>query len=205
MEFKIHESVIHCYNPTDKAVVLINKVSGNKKGFSKIQINSAEQVKKLYPKLGYSSVKDFRRIVQIQQNVDCPVAVQDIDIVHKIWGKKIAALKGNTTEKKLTHTAGGIVIVPKELIKLHKYVFMTAYLLLLNGMPFFISLSYNINVSIVINLEYRKSITTFKAFKQICMYYLKRGFRITTLHVDGKFAKLQSLLQVITGRPRFNL
>ena len=30
IEFKMHESVLHCYNPTYKAVVLINNVSGNK-------------------------------------------------------------------------------------------------------------------------------------------------------------------------------
>ena len=31
------------------------------------------------------------------------------------------------------------------------------------------------------------------------MYSLKRGFRITTLHVDGEFAPLQSLIHVMSG------
>ena len=31
------------------------------------------------------------------------------------------------------------------------------------------------------------------------MYSLKRGFRITTLHVDGEFAPLQSLIHVMLG------
>ena len=30
MEFNMHKSVLHCYNPTNKAVVLINTVSENK-------------------------------------------------------------------------------------------------------------------------------------------------------------------------------
>ena len=38
----MHESGIHCYNPTDKSVVLINTVSGNKQGYHKRQINGAE-------------------------------------------------------------------------------------------------------------------------------------------------------------------
>ena len=29
------------------------------------------------------------------------------------------------------------------------------------------------------------------------MYYLKRGFQITTLHVDGEFSPLQALIQEI--------
>ena len=149
MEFKIHESVIHCYNPTDRAVVLINTVSVNKQWFSNRHINSAEQAKTFYSKLGYSSVKYFRWIVQIQQNVDCPVAVQDINIIQKNWDKNFAALKGNITYKKPIYMAGGIVLIPKEIIKLHIYVFMTSYLLFVNGITFFISLSCNITYSFV--------------------------------------------------------
>ena len=37
------------------------------------------------------------------------------------------------------------------------------------------------------------------------MYYLKRGFQITTLHVDGEFAPLQSLIHVMSGKVRVNL
>ena len=31
------------------------------------------------------------------------------------------------------------------------------------------------------------------------MYYLKRGFQITTLHVDSEFAPLQSLIKEMLG------
>ena len=53
MEFNIHESGIHCYNPTDKAVVLINTVTGSKQRLPKRKINGADQAKPLYAKLGY--------------------------------------------------------------------------------------------------------------------------------------------------------
>ena len=43
MEFKIHQSGLHCYNPTNKDVELINTISGNKQVFSKRQINGSEQ------------------------------------------------------------------------------------------------------------------------------------------------------------------
>ena len=66
IEFKMHESVLHCYNSTDKSVVLINTLSVNKQGFSKRKINSSEQGKTLYAKLGYPSVKYFRCILKIQ-------------------------------------------------------------------------------------------------------------------------------------------
>ena len=33
MAFNIHESGLHCYNPTNKSVLLINNISKNKQGF----------------------------------------------------------------------------------------------------------------------------------------------------------------------------
>ena len=37
------------------------------------------------------------------------------------------------------------------------------------------------------------------------MYYLKRGFKITTQHVDSEFAPLQALSQEIPGGTRVKL
>ena len=62
--------------------------------------------------------------------------VQDIDIVYKIWGKNIVALKGNTTKNKPIHLAGHIVKIPKELIKIHKEVFIVAEKFFVNGVPY---------------------------------------------------------------------
>ena len=82
---------------------------------------------------------------------------------------------------------------------------MTADIFFVNEIPFFISLSLNINFTVVRYLEKIKPIKIFKAFKEIYIYYLKRGFQITTLHVDGKFAPLKALIQEIPGGPKVNL
>ena len=137
MKFKVHESGIHCYNPTDKSVVLINNVSGSKHGFPNKQINGAEKTKKMYSKLGYPSVKNIRQIFQNKQIICCPVTVQDIDILHAIWGNNIEALKGNTNRKKQIHTTGDIVEIPKEIVKLHTNLFMTEKIFFVNGILFF--------------------------------------------------------------------
>jgi hypothetical protein len=43
------------------------------------------------------------------------------------------------------------------------------------------------------------------AFKEIYQYYLQRGFRITTVHADGKFAPLKVLIESLPGGPMVNL
>ena len=37
------------------------------------------------------------------------------------------------------------------------------------------------------------------------MYYLKHGFKIITLHVNGEFEPLQALIQAMPWSPRVNL
>jgi hypothetical protein len=67
-------------------------------------------------------MKDFKCVIWSNQIKDCPVTIQDIDVATKIWGKNIAALKGNTTQSKTHRVARDYVKVPKELFKLHKEV-----------------------------------------------------------------------------------
>ena len=129
------------------------------------------------------------------------MTVQDIAIAHTIWVNNIAALKCKTTRKKPTHVIGDIVDIPKELVKLHKEEFMTADIFFVNRIPFCILLSHIGNFTTMIHLEDIKAVTIFKASKEIYMYDLKHGFQVTTLHVDGKPAPLQSLM--LKARCRF--
>jgi hypothetical protein len=205
MEFKMHESGLHYFDPRNNAHVFVNTVSGNKQGFSQRQLKGAKSARSLYAKLGYPSSKDFKWVIQSNQIRDCPVTVQDVDNAHTIWGKNIAALKGKNTRTKPIHVAGNFVKVPKEFLKLHQSVYMTADILFVNKIPFFLTLSRQICFTTVNHLADRKIATIFKAFKEIYQLYYSRGFRVTLLHVDNEFAPLKALIQEMPVGPRVNL
>jgi hypothetical protein len=97
MEFKMHSSGLHYYEPEKNDFTFVNTVDDNKKAFTKRQLKGAELARTLYATLGYPSVKDFKWVIQSNQIKDCPVTVQDVVTAHQIWGKNIAALKGKTT------------------------------------------------------------------------------------------------------------
>ena len=126
MEFKMHSSGLHYYDPCNTAVVMVSTGKGNKEGFTKRQIKGAEQARMLYAKLGYPSIKDYKWIVQSNQIKDCPVTAQDIQTAHQIWGKDIAALKGKTTRTKSVHVASDFVKIPQEILDMHREVFLSA-------------------------------------------------------------------------------
>jgi hypothetical protein len=138
MEFKMHKSGIHYYDPRkEHNMTFITTVSENKTGFTKRQIKCAEIERNLYKTLSYPSMKELKWVIRSNQIKDCHVTIQDIDVATKIWGKNIAALKGKTTRHKMHQVARDYMKVPKELLKIHKEVFLTTDIFFVNKITFF--------------------------------------------------------------------
>jgi hypothetical protein len=79
-------------------------------------------------------------MIRSNQIKDCAVMIQDIDVAINICGKSIASLKGNTNQSKMHPVARDYVKVPKELLKLHKEVFLTTDIFFMKKIPFFLTL-----------------------------------------------------------------
>ena len=127
-------------------------------------------------------------------------------LAHKIWGKSLASLKGKTTCKKPQPVAArDFIKVPKELMSLHKDVYLTADLFFVNKIPFFLTHSRKIHFTAVNHLANRKAMSLFKAFMEIFTFYLRRGFRITVVSLDGEFEPIRAQIEAIPGGPRVNL
>jgi hypothetical protein len=130
-------------------------------------------------------MKDFKWVIRSNQTKDPPpVTIQYIDVATNIWGKNIAALKGKTTRSKSHPVARDYVKVPKELLKLHKEVFLKNGTFFVNKIPFSLTLSRKICFTAVNHLADRTVPQIFKAFKEMYQYYLQCGFH-TTVHADG--------------------
>ena len=103
-------------------------------------------------------------------------------------------LKENTTRNKTVHVTGDLLQVPADLVKLHKDILLTADMLFFNGIPLCITLRRNICFAAVNHISNRKVETIFEVFKDIYIYYMKRGFHIKTLHEDGEFPPIQAMV-----------
>jgi hypothetical protein len=144
-------------------------------------------------------------VIRSNQIKDCPLTIQDIDVALKIWGKHIVSFKGKTTRSKMNQAERDYVKVPKELLKLHKEVFMTTDIFFVNKIPFFLTLSHNICFTAVNHLVDRNVMHIFKAFKYMYQYYLQRVLHITMVHAKSEFAPLKNLIEFIPDGPMVNL
>ena len=134
-----------------------------------------------------------------------PVTVQDVEVMQKEWGKNITVIKGKTTQRKPNIVARDKVNIPVVMIKLHKEVFLTCNIFFVNKIPFFLMLSQKIYFTEVNHLENCTVPEISKSFKDLYQYYLHRGFRITTVHSNGEFGPLKSLIESLPGRILINL
>jgi hypothetical protein len=97
------------------------------------------------------------------------------------------------------------VRVPKDLLKLHRELTITADIFFVNKIPLFLTFSRKICFTTVNHLSDITTKTIFKAYEEMHKFYLNQGFQITVIHVDNEFAPLQVLFQSMPGGPRVNL
>ena len=64
-------------------------------------------------------------MIRSNQIKNFPMIVQDIEVVQKVWGKNISALKGKTTRINPNLVSRYQVKIPIRLVKLHKEFFLT--------------------------------------------------------------------------------
>eukprot|EP00957_Ditylum_brightwellii_P131042 9995506-Ditylum_brightwellii.AAC.2 len=67
--------------------------------------------------------------------------MQDMDTAQDIWGKNIQSLKRKTTRTKPIDVAHNFMKIPKEIPKLHKEIFLMAYISFVDKIAFMLTLS----------------------------------------------------------------
>ena len=119
MQFRMHESGLYYFDPRYQKLNFFNTVSDTKEGFTVRQIKGVEVSRILYATLIYPSDKDYKWVICSNHINKCPVKVQDVDVAQNVWGKNIAALKGNITQKNPNVVVRDQVKIPVGLINLH--------------------------------------------------------------------------------------
>ena len=100
MQFRMHERGLHYFNLRYQEFTFVKTISENKEFLAAIQIKSVETAMALCATIIYPSDKDYTWVINRNHIKNCPVTFQDVDVAQKVWGKNIAALKGNTTPEK---------------------------------------------------------------------------------------------------------
>jgi hypothetical protein len=180
IEFKMHESGLHYWDPTSdvaksgsntktKKLTFVEIVEDKKKLFSKRQVKMAQVARAGLQNAGFPSEWDFRLMIQNELISNCPIQVDDLDRATHIHGKDVGLLKGKTTRKKPLPVIESIVPVPKDMLNLHKDVFLTVDLFFVNKIVFLATYSRRMCFTTVKWLDTRKITGVFAALREVLM------------------------------------
>jgi hypothetical protein len=129
--------------------MLLNTVSENESQFSTRELQGARQAMDLYGMIGYPSINDFRHMVKYKLLDNCTITEQDVINANTIYGPDIASLIGKTTQTKPITVISDYITIPKKLIKQHKLVKISADIMYVQGLMFFVSISTHIKFTTV--------------------------------------------------------
>ena len=175
------------------------------KAFTKREINRGCQDRCISDTLVFPSDIDLKWIWQSNSIQNNSVIPEDAEIAYNIWGKNVKALVGKGTKQPTKHVDDHKFKITRELEKLKKSVLIVMDLFFVNGIPFFLSLSRKIYFIGVSHLPGRSKKHIFQAFKGLSIFYIHHGFRITTVHSDGKFAPLKPMIEGMPGGGYVNI
>ena len=191
MTFLMHANGLYYHDPLGKHLSLVNTVQENSEGYSKRQVLQAKQARDLQAILGNPSTRDLKTIIESNQLANCPVSSDDVERAEIIYGPSVPILKGKTTRRTPERVVSDYINIPSKVLQANRLVELSGDIFFVNKIPFLTTVSDHIKFTTVEHLKNRKAKNILEAISHVKAIYELRGFKITTLLMDGEFAPMK--------------
>jgi hypothetical protein len=196
MQFVEHESGLYIYSANNNNInnqvtgyTMISTVAEQKKLFSTREIQSADNARALYRKLGRPSEAEFQQILSGNFLQNCPVTAADAKRALTIYGPDIATLKGKTTRTEAAEHVPTFdaIPLPPTILEHHKNVTLCVDFFFVQGLVFMHTISRGIGFCTVSRVNERNKPTILKEIKAVLNVYHSRGLIVCDIHGDTEF------------------
>lgn len=192
--FKQEPSGLHTA-PLDPDMCLLQTVEHNKSLYSKRQVAKADRAKALYYNIGTPSMEDFKHLIKMGSIQNCPVVLEDVQLMEKIYGKDIPTLKGKTVRKKPQPVVSDYVEVPKELIEAHQGIILCADIMYVEKLAFLVTISIDLKYITIKYVPNRETSTLLAAVDETLKQYNKAELTVKEFRADNEFEPLRDHLE----------
>ena len=177
-----------------EGVTLVNTVADNCSSYTNHDYSCAVLARKLQKIIGQPSTHTFLTIVEKNLLPNCPITRKDILAAEAMFGRNVGSLKGKTVWQKPTRVEGFSVDIPSSITSRYRSIVLASDIMFVNKIPFFMSISRHIKFGTAEMLQNKNNNTILTAIKQIKSIYMRHGFVISTLLMDGQFESLRGNL-----------
>ena len=175
------------------AFSFLNTVSDNKKLFRARDVRKADDAVRLNRRTNHIAKDKFAWIVSGNKITNNPITVGDVNRSKLIYGPPLPPIKGRTRYQESPRVDDVTIIqLPKALHEDLKNVTLCIDFHYVNEVTVFHSISRRIDYRTVSFPLSRSKATIINELKDIYKIYNARGFKITDIHADNEFHKIQN-------------
>jgi hypothetical protein len=173
---------------------LVNTVANKKSNYTAKEFRMAELARKVQCMIGRPSLKDFLKIVDNNQLVNCPVTRRDVVAAEDIFGPDLGSLKGKTVRKSSPQLTPRRITLPPDVHNRNKSITLGIDIMFVNKVAFLITISQGLKFGTVEHINSRTQDVVLGCIKRLCSIYKLGGFDLAQINGDKEFGPLQASL-----------
>ena len=156
--FECTNAGIYCCNTRSKSkkkfIFKITTAEGQEQQYSALDVSRVKAARKLQETMGFISERAMLYMIDNYLIIGSKVRRQDVIIAGDIYGDSTDIMKGKTVRKTEKHAReDGTMDVPKHIMDLYSNISLSADIMFVNGVAFFVVISRHINHIAVIPIK----------------------------------------------------
>ena len=176
-------------------VVLIETVRKNMEGFTLEEVKRATKARDAMAMMAHPPLEKLKHLVSRTNHLgNVPFTADDLTNSNLIYGPDRGAIRGKTVRQKPSRVRPTYVQIPLQLYEKLRDVTLTADVMFVNSLPFFITVSRRIKLITVQFLPSRTAEQLCNKLRTIMHLYRRGGYLVRTALMDMEFKPLVDMM-----------
>ncbi len=116
--------------------------------YTRREVEEARTAQEAQAMLGHPTDQEFLGIIRSGMISNCPVTPTAVQNANQIFGPNLAAVRGRMVRRTPESVTTNIVEIPRAIPEQHQRVTLAVNIMFINGVPFLVSISRGINLSL---------------------------------------------------------